>query len=126
MNPLGYSLLVDENVHPEVVGHLRGLGFDVRTVNQEGLAGRGDGDILPRGYETGRVVVTHDSDFGRLAFVDRKAFTGIIYLRPGHIDSRFVIAMLDFVRAQPVDVHFPFLVVVERIEQTIRMRIRQR
>lgn len=55
MNPLGYSILADENIHPEVVTYLRREGFDILT-----------------------------------------------------------------------EVQFPFLVVVERVEQTIRVRVRQR
>lgn len=42
MNILGYRLLTDENIHPEVVKYLRFKGFDVFDTKEEGLRGKKD------------------------------------------------------------------------------------
>ncbi|NOY91621.1 MAG: hypothetical protein GXP55_10510 [Deltaproteobacteria bacterium] len=67
MNPLEFPLLADENIHPEVVRALAALGKNVVSVLDEGLGGHSDRDVLAKAIETGRVVLTHDSDFGALA-----------------------------------------------------------
>jgi predicted nuclease of predicted toxin-antitoxin system len=69
MRPLDLPLLVDENIHSEVVAYLKSLGKDVRTVHDEQLVGASDKDVLQRAFEQGRAVLTHDSDFGTLALL---------------------------------------------------------
>lgn len=46
MNPLDFPLLTDENIHPEVVKHLRDQGIDVQSVTEVGLLGQSDLAIL--------------------------------------------------------------------------------
>lgn len=46
MNPLDFPLLTDENIHPEVVKHLRGQGIDIESVAGAGLLGQSDLAIL--------------------------------------------------------------------------------
>ena len=67
MKPLELPLLADENIHPGVIAGLRQRGHDVRSVEDEALRGADDVAILRRAHASGRVVMTHDSDFGRLA-----------------------------------------------------------
>jgi predicted nuclease of predicted toxin-antitoxin system len=124
VTPLDHPLLTDENIHPEVVNALRQRGKNVRTVTEERLAGRSDLEILRRARATGRVIVTHDSDFGALAVRDRERFVGIVYIRPGHIDPEFVLGILASVEANPVDATPPFIVVAERRGDEIRVRQR--
>jgi len=52
-------------------------------------------------------------------------FPGIIYLRPGHIDPDFTVATLRYLRIQDIEVEFPFVIVAERRQQRIRVRVRQ-
>lgn len=125
MNPLDYPLLADENIHPLIVQTLRGWGLDVQMVGAIGLGGQSDLTILHVASRSQRVVLTHDSDFGRLVFRDQLTFLGIIYLRPGHIDPDFTLATLDYMRRQPIDVKTPFMIVAERSRQTIRLRVRE-
>lgn len=125
MNPIRYSLLADENIHPAVIQGLRSWGLDVQTVGELGLSGQSDLSILRSASLLQRVVLTHDSDFGRLVFRDHLTFPGIIYLRPGHIDPIFTLETLDYLRRQPIDVKTPFVVVAERGRQTIRLRVRE-
>lgn len=61
------SLVADENVHPEVVQALRRQGFDVLDVKESGWIGSSDLEVLRRAFAENRIVLTHDSDFGKLA-----------------------------------------------------------
>ena len=88
MKALDYPLLADENIHPDVIAFLRRAGLDVESVADEGLFGLPDAHVLLQATESGRVVLTHDSDFGGMAVFGAK-FVGIVYLRPGHIHSEF-------------------------------------
>ena len=62
-------LLSDENVPLPVSEHLRGLGHDVVTLSDLGLANQSvpDDDVLALGTAAGRAIVTHNrKDFIRL------------------------------------------------------------
>jgi hypothetical protein len=71
-----------------------------------------------------RVVVTHDLAFGKAEIRGGASFVGIIHLRPGHISTAFILAMIDALRESSIDVRPPFMVVAERRQTTIRVRVR--
>ncbi len=125
MKPLDFPLLADESVASDVVATLVEGGRDVRSVHDEGLTGAADTDILRRGNEQGRVILTHDSDFGRLVFQSGEAFVGVIYLRPGHIAASFVLEMIAGIASRDEEVEPPFVLVAERRGDTIRIRVRR-
>ena len=124
MTPLDFPLLTDENIAPDVVAGLRARGLDLRTVRDEQLIGRPAVEVLERATAQGRVVVTHDLAFGRSALRAGASFAGIIYLRPGHISTGFVLEIVDALRASTVDVVRPFIAVAERQQTTVRVRVR--
>lgn len=124
MKPLGFPLLADENIHPEVLQALAKQGKDIRSVQDEGLAGRRDVEILRHAEPRGWVVLTHDSDFGALSIRSKEPYVGIIYLRPGHILARFVLEALEAVESLPIEVSPPFIVTAERKGDTVRVRVR--
>jgi predicted nuclease of predicted toxin-antitoxin system len=125
MNPLAFPLLADENIHPQVTAALTAAGKDVRAVQAEGLAGHSDIAVLRQAVEVGRVVLTHDGDFGLLALAAGEPYIGIIYLRPGHILPAVVLETLRAIEEQVIDVDPPFLLVAERRQQAIRIRVRR-
>lgn len=125
MKPLDWPLLADENIHPEVVRGLIERGKDVRTVAQAGLCGKSDVEVLRCAVAEGRVVITHDGDFGKLAQLSGEPFIGIVYIRPGHIVAAFVLATLAAVEAAAVEETPPFLLVAERRGSTVRIRSRR-
>jgi predicted nuclease of predicted toxin-antitoxin system len=125
VNPLDFPLLADENIHPDVVSYLRQQKYDIRSIVEEELFGHSDRAVLRTAYADGRVVLTHDSDFGTLVITQDEPFIGIVYLRPGHIRAEFTIQTLRTVAAQPLDVHPPFIIVAEQREQTVQIRTRQ-
>jgi predicted nuclease of predicted toxin-antitoxin system len=105
--------LTDENFHPEVAAHLGGRGLDVLDVREQGWQGRSDAELLEEAHRAGRVVLTHDGDFGTLALLARRPVTGIVRVRPGHIRAQVTIDALDRLPALDLEVSPPFLIVVQ-------------
>jgi len=122
---LAYPLLTDENIHSEVVSWLRQGGRDVHSVFDHGLNGQPDARILQHAHAGGRVVLTHDSDFGLIAIRSGEPFTGVLYLRPGHFSASFTIDTLRAVALSPIEVTPPFIAVAERRENETRVRVRR-
>jgi predicted nuclease of predicted toxin-antitoxin system len=74
-------VLANENVSATVIQVLRDHGHDVLSV-KESLRGEKDPAILARAQAEQRLVVTHDKDFGELAFrAGLPAECGVILLR---------------------------------------------
>lgn len=124
MRPLDWPILADENIGPEVITALRRRGKDINTVLELGLRGATDMEILHFAGQQERVVLTHDRDFGRLALLQELPYLGIMFLRPGHIAPSFVLEMLDALDRSELDVAPPFVVVAERREEIVRIRVR--
>ena len=118
MKALDFPLLAD------VIEFLRRAGLDVQSIAEQGQFGLPDAQVLQQAAEAGRVVITHDSDFGSLALMGAK-FTGIIYLRPGHIRADFTIKTLEAIRDKAPEVKPPFILVAERTGDTVKIRVRQ-
>jgi predicted nuclease of predicted toxin-antitoxin system len=124
VKPLDFSLLADENIHPDVIDFLRRDGLDIESVSEQRHFGLPDSEVLQQATEMGRVVLTHDSDFGGLALMGAQ-FIGIIYVRPGHIRANFTIKTLNVIRDNAPEVTPPFILVAERTGDTVKMRVRQ-
>jgi predicted nuclease of predicted toxin-antitoxin system len=125
MNAFDFRLLVDENIAPELVLALRDLGTVVCTVHEWGLVGASDAAILDRATREHYVVLTHDSDFGLLAVRQQVPFVGIIYLRRGHANVAFSLESLATRRDAALDLEPPFLLVVERRNDRVLIRLRR-
>ena len=124
MKALDYPLLADENVHPDVIEFLRKAGLNVESVSERGQFGLPDTQVLQQATKAGRVVLTHDSDFGGLALMGAQ-FIGIIYVRPGHIRADFTVKTLEAIRDNAPEVTPPFILVAERTGDTVKIRVRQ-
>ena len=118
------AFVTDENIHPDVVGALRRNGHDVLDVKESGFVGASDLVILRIALEGNRIVLTHDSDFGRLAIANSEPILGILYLRPGHIEPAFTLETLEAVFSEVDEVASPFIIVAERVGDRIKIRIR--
>lgn len=62
---------IDESADPDIAAALRGVGIDVTTTQEVGLL---------TALREGRVIVTHDADFLRIA-KDNPNHTGIAFCR---------------------------------------------
>jgi predicted nuclease of predicted toxin-antitoxin system len=79
--------IANENVSSTVIRALRARGHDVLSV-KESLPGTADPDILARAQADERVVLTHDKDFGELAFrFGLPAGSGVVLLRLSGTDA---------------------------------------
>ena len=72
--------LTDQDVYAITNRFLSGLGHDVVTAAQLGLAQAEDLELLRVAQDQGRIFVTRDRDFGGLVFVLGSG-AGVIYLR---------------------------------------------
>lgn len=72
--------LTDQDVYAITIRFLSGLGHDVVTAAQLGLAQAEDLELLRVAQDQGRIFVTRDRDFGGLVFVLGSG-AGVIYLR---------------------------------------------
>src|SRR5262245_40917611 len=125
MKPFDFPLFADENIDPAVIDALLKQKLNIVSTVTEGLAGHADVEILRRARADGRVVLTHDGDFGTLAIRAVEPYVGIIYLRPGHISARFVLEIINAIQCANLDVSVPFIVIAERKSGAIRLRVRQ-
>ena len=120
-----FGLLTDENIQTTVIVFLRSQNFDIKDVKEEGLQGTSDEKLLALAYAEERLILTHDSDFGRLVFTQPLDFTGIIYLRPRHFDPDFTITSLNAITQSDFEFNPPFILVAENKETSVRLRYRQ-
>src|SRR5437660_12407154 len=72
--------LTDQDVYTATSRFLSGLGHDVVTAAQLGLAQAEDAELLRVAQEQGRIFVTRDRNFGGLVFVQGGG-AGVVYLR---------------------------------------------
>lgn len=121
MKALDFPLLADENIDPDVIAMLKTRGHDVLVAREQTGGASTDREVLRVAHQSWGVVLTHDADFGALAIRDGEPFIGIVHLRPGHIRSADVIAMLDAVA--DIDVE-PFVLVASRRGSDLRVRVR--
>lgn len=74
------KFLLDQDVYALTARYLRGLGHDVVTAAESGLAQASDETLLRTAHADERILITRDRDYGALVFV-RGIPAGVIYLR---------------------------------------------
>ncbi|RLE94681.1 MAG: hypothetical protein DRJ55_02650 [Thermoprotei archaeon] len=72
-------ILADENVHYSLVKELRRLKVDVLPVVDTDFRGVADEELIEIADRNGRVLLTRDSDFVRMA-LKKRIGTGVIYV----------------------------------------------
>jgi len=56
--------LADMGISPQSVAFLQGLGYDAVHLHARGLDRLEDSSVLDKAREEGRILLTHDLDFG--------------------------------------------------------------
>lgn len=69
---------LDENCDPRIAAGLRLHGVDVTSTPEAGLLGTSDGEQLAYAVGRGRVVITQDTDFLRMAAAGQES-PGIVF-----------------------------------------------
>jgi len=90
---------VNENVSGTVIRELRDKGHDIFSA-KESMAGSSDEAILARAQAEDRVVVTHDKDFGELAYrFGLPSSCGVVLVRlsgkNSETDNKHVVDVLE-------------------------------
>lgn len=73
--------LVDMGISPASVRFLRDLGHDVVHIHEQGLDRASDAEILEKARYEGRIVLTHDLDFGDLLAASGAVLPSVIIFR---------------------------------------------
>jgi predicted nuclease of predicted toxin-antitoxin system len=60
------KFLADMGISPKTIDLLRNLGYEATHLHKEGLDRLPDPDILAKARQEGRILLTHDLDFGEL------------------------------------------------------------
>jgi predicted nuclease of predicted toxin-antitoxin system len=113
VRPADLRLLGDENIAPRTVAALRAQGFDVVRARERGLRGRPDVEVLAAAFADGRVVLSHDTDFGLLAVATGEPCVGIILIRPGDLLPEEVEELVLAFLSADLELKPPFIVVLE-------------
>lgn len=78
---MAMRIIANENICGTVIRALKAQGHDVLAA-KEVMAGASDLDVLQRAKAEKRLVITHDKDFGELAFAfGLPAVSGIVLFR---------------------------------------------
>jgi predicted nuclease of predicted toxin-antitoxin system len=119
-----FKFLTDENMPPRAVAWLRQQGFDIFDIKSEGLGGTKDEDILPIAEAQNRVIITQDSDLGNILFQLGLQNSGVIFLRPGHVNSERVIQSLEKLFSTDIEATIPFILVGDAKKDVFKIRLR--
>ena len=93
-------LLLDANVHADLIDLLETDGHDVASVARLIQSSADDETVLALAVAEDRILITHDRDFGDLIFRHGRPHRGVLYLRlgstvPDHLHSRIVHALVS-------------------------------
>jgi predicted nuclease of predicted toxin-antitoxin system len=75
------KFLVDMGISPRVVSALRERGHEAVHLQEQGLGRMPDGEILAKARNEGRVLLTHDLDFGELLAASGGVIPSVIIFR---------------------------------------------
>lgn len=75
------KFLADMGISPRVVVALRERGHEASHLQEQGLGTLPDGEILAKARAEGRVLLTHDLDFGELLAASGGALPSVIIFR---------------------------------------------
>ena len=75
------KFLADMGISPASVANLRAQGFDAVHLHEKGLDQMDDRDILEKARVEGRVVLTHDLDFGDLLALSGDELPSVVIFR---------------------------------------------
>ncbi len=73
--------LADENISPESADYLEALGYPCRSLRRDGPWGLSDAEIVALARQEGRIVLTHDLDFGEIYYFSTAGEVGMVVLR---------------------------------------------
>lgn len=85
---------LDENLPVELASDLRGMGYDVDTVNDEGLRGAADPAVVNAAFAADRILFTLDKGIANLQRYPVHQHAGVVLFRPDTSGRGAVIAFV--------------------------------
>ncbi len=93
----------DENIQESLIKWIKENGFDISGIRSENLYGLDDEAIIKKTFLEKKVIITQDSDFGKIIFTRNIRFYSVIFLKPGHHHADFHIPTLKLILSQFID-----------------------
>jgi predicted nuclease of predicted toxin-antitoxin system len=95
------KLLLDMGLAQSTVDFLRDQGYDAVHLREEGLQHLSDEEVIEKARREGRVILTHDLDFGRLIALSQRQLPSAITFRlddmqPPHVNHYLAEALQRF------------------------------
>jgi len=115
------KFLADIGISPRSAKFLRDLGHDAIHLHDEGLDRLSDANILAKALSEGRIVLTHDLDFGELVAASKAQLPSVITFRLRNMAADHVNRYLEIILAN----HQHYLetgAVISVTERQIRVR----
>lgn len=94
------KFLADMGISPKAVSHLNQQGHDAVHLIDENLHRLPDPDILSKPRSEGRILLTHDLDFGELMAASGTRLPSVIIFRLGNMAAANVNRHLDLILEQ--------------------------
>ncbi len=105
---------LDENLSRHLKAELQAIGFDARTVEEEGLLSRPDQEVAAAAKQEDRILLSLDLDFANVVRFPPGTHPGIVLFRPAGFGPGTVNRLITaFVREYALSNLFGCLVVVE-------------
>ena len=99
-----FRIKLDENLGQSHVALLRGAGYEVDRVTDEGLSGTADADLWPVVCREGRFFITLDLDFADVRRFPPGSHPGLLLLRPRNNSRTAVLEILErVIREHPLE-----------------------
>jgi predicted nuclease of predicted toxin-antitoxin system len=92
--------LADMGISPQSVTFLQGLGHDAEHLHVQGLERLEDSAILGKAREEGRILLTHDLDFGELIAASGARLPSIVVFRLRNMSPEKVNRYLESIVSQ--------------------------
>jgi len=85
---------LDENLPVELTSDLRDMGYDVDTVDDEGLQGAADPAVVNAAFAADRILFTLDKGIANLQRYPLRQHAGVVLFRPDTSGRRAALAFV--------------------------------
>ena len=114
----------DENIQESLIKWLKENGFNVSGIRAENLYGLDDEAIIQKAFLEQKIIITQDSDFGKIIFTKNVKFYSVIFLKPGHHHSDFHIPTLKAILNHLDKIKEGSIIIGVRKNDDIKLRFR--
>ncbi len=71
------SFFADENISTDLINWVKTNGYIISGVKEENMVGASDISIIQKCFPSDKIILTHDSDFGKIIFTTSVSFFSI-------------------------------------------------